>query len=378
MPLGSQRDLFDVPDEIAYLNTANMSPLLRSVREAGERALARRAAPWTIAASDWFSDVERLRNAFAGVMGVQSDGVALVPATSYGLAVAARNLAAKPGEQVVALAGEYPSNYYTWRRFCQRHGAELVVVDRTTDQTWTEAVLDRIGERTAVLAVPNVHWTNGSLLDLEVVVPAARQVGAAVVIDASQSLGAMPLDVERLQPDFLVSVGYKWLLGPLGVGCLYVAERYRDGEPIEENWINREGSEDFAALADYTEAYRAGARRFDVGQRTNFGLAPMAVAAVEQVLEWTVAGVAASLQEVTDEIGRRAAGLGYAVPAQDRHGPHMLGIDLPRDVATVVDRRLVASGVIASVRGSSLRIAPHLHTNESDIDRLLDCLAAAA
>ena len=199
-----------------------------------------------------------------------------------------------------------------------------------------------------------------------------------MVIDASQSLGAMPLDVERLQPDFLVSVGYKWLLGPLGVGCLYVAERYRDGEPIEENWINREGSEDFAALADYTEAYRAGARRFDVGQRTNFGLAPMAVAAVEQVLEWTVAGVAASLQEVTDEIGRRAAGLGYAVPAQDRHGPHMLGIDLPRDVATVVDRRLVASGVIASVRGSSLRIAPHLHTNESDIDRLLDCLAAAA
>ena len=378
MPLGSQRDLFDVPDEIAYLNTANMSPLLRSVREAGGRALARRAAPWTIAASDWFSDVERLRNAFAGVMGVQSDGVALVPATSYGLAVAARNLAAKPGEQVVALAGEYPSNYYTWRRFCQRHGAELVVVDRTTDQTWTEAVLDRIGERTAVLAVPNVHWTNGSLLDLEVVVPAARQVGAAVVIDASQSLGAMPLDVERLQPDFLVSVGYKWLLGPLGVGCLYVAERYRDGEPIEENWINREGSEDFAALADYTEAYRAGARRFDVGQRTNFGLVPMAVAAVEQVLEWTVGGVAASLQEVTDEIGRRAAGLGYAVPAQDRHGPHMLGIDLPRDVATVVDRRLVASGVIASVRGSSLRIAPHLHTNESDIDRLLDCLAAAA
>jgi len=378
MPLGSQRDLFDVQDEIAYLNTANMSPLLRSVREPGERALARRAAPWTIAASDWFSDVERLRNALAGVMGVHSDGVALVPATSYGLAVAARNLAAKPGEQVVALAGEYPSNYYTWRRFCQRHGAELVAVDRTTDQTWTEAVLNRIGERTAVLAVPNVHWTNGSLLDLEVVVPAARQVGAAVVIDASQSLGAMPLDVERHQPDFLVSVGYKWLLGPLGVGCLYVAERYRDGEPIEENWINRDGSEDFAALADYTEAYRAGARRFDVGQRTNFGLVPMAVAAVEQVLEWTVAGVAASLQEVTDEIGRRVAGLGFAVPAQDRHGPHMLGIDLPRDVAKVVDRRLVASGVIASVRGSSLRIAPHLHTNESDIDRLLDCLAAAA
>jgi selenocysteine lyase/cysteine desulfurase len=377
MALGSQRDLFDIPDEIAYLNTANMSPLLRSVRDAGERALARRAAPWTITAPDWFTDVERWRDAVAGVMGVDSDGLALVPATSYGLAIAARNLAANPGEQVVVLADEYPSNYYTWRRFCERTGADLAVVERTPDQTWTEAVLEQIDERTAVLAAPNVHWTNGSLLDLEIVVPAARQVGAAVVIDASQSLGAMPLDIAQLQPDFLVAVGYKWLLGPLGVGCLYVAERHREGEPIEENWINRAGSEDFAALVDYTDAYRTGARRFDVGQRTNFSLVPMALSAVEQILEWTVADVAASLQAVTDEIGRRAAELGFEVPMNDRRGPHMFGIDLPREVAQGLDQRLGASGVIASVRGSSLRIAPHLHTIETDIDRLLDCLATA-
>jgi selenocysteine lyase/cysteine desulfurase len=378
MPLGSQRDLFDVPDEIAYLNTANMSPLLLSVREAGDRGLARRAAPWTITAADWFSDVERLRDAFAAVMAVDSDGVALVPATSYGLAVAARNLAASPGDQVVVLADEYPSNYYTWRRFCGRTGAELVVVERTPDQTWTEAVLGQISERTAVLAVPNVHWTNGSLVDLEVVVPVARSAGAAVVIDASQSLGAMTLDVAQLQPDFVVSVGYKWLLGPIGVGCLYVAERFRAGEPIEENWVNREGSEDFAALVDYADAYRPGARRFDVGQRTNFGLVPMAIAAVEQIREWTVARVAAHLQTVTDEIGKRVADLGLVVPARDRHGPHMFGIELPRDIAQALDQRLAASGVVASVRGSSLRIAPHLHTNGSDIDRLVDCLGSVA
>jgi selenocysteine lyase/cysteine desulfurase len=378
LPLGSQRDLFEVPDELVYLNTANMSPLLRSVRIAGEQALARRAAPWSIAASDWFDDVERLRTALAGVMGVVSDGVALVPASSYGLAVAARNLTAVPGQQVVVLAEEYPSNYYTWRRFCARTGAELAVVERMPDQTWTEAVLDRIGDGTAVLAVPNVHWTNGSLLDLAAVVPAARRAGAAVVIDASQSLGAMPLDVAHLQPDFLVSIGYKGLLGPQGIGCLYVAERYRDGEPIEENWANRAGSEDFAALVDYTDEYRAGARRFDVGQRTSFGLVPMAVAAAEQILDWTVAGIAASLRAVTDEIGERVAGLGFSVPEQHLHGPHMFGIELPRDSARALGERLRAGGVIASVRGTSLRIAPHLHTTESDIDRFLDCLAATA
>jgi selenocysteine lyase/cysteine desulfurase len=165
------------------------------------------------------------------------DGIALVPATSYGLAVAARNLTAAPGEQVLVLAEEYPSNYYTWKRFCQRTHAELVVVAREAGQSWTEAVVARIGEQARIVAVPNVHWTNGSLLELGAVARAVRRAGAALVVDASQSLGAMPLDVAAIQPDFVVSVGYKWLLGPFGLGCLYVAEQHRDGEPLEETGL---------------------------------------------------------------------------------------------------------------------------------------------
>src|SRR5213078_1622437 len=119
---------------------------------------------------------------------------------------------------------------------------------REPGQSWTEAILGGIGERTRVVAVPNVHWTNGLVIELQAVAGAARRVGAAINIDASQSLGAMPLDMSAIQPDFVVSVGYKWLLGPFGLGCLYVAERHRGGKPLEENWINREGSEDFSAL----------------------------------------------------------------------------------------------------------------------------------
>jgi selenocysteine lyase/cysteine desulfurase len=377
MSIGSQRDLFEVPNEVAYFNTANMSPLLRSVREAGELGLARRAEPWRVKAADWFSDVERLRSSLASLMSVDSDGVALIPATSYGLAVAARNLDAVSGDEVVVLAEEYPSNYYTWRRFCERTGAGLVVVERERGQSWADAALAKVGERTRLVALPNVHWTNGALVDLDALAAAVREAEAAFVIDASQSLGALPLDVPRLQPDFVVSVGYKWLLGPFGIGCLYVAERHRGGEPLEENWINRQGSEDFAALIDYIDTYRPGARRFDVGQRTNFGLVPMAIAAAEQLLAWGVAGVAESLRAVTDEIARRALELGLAVPADERHGPHMLGIEVPREVARVVGQKLAERGVIASVRGSSVRIAPHLHTTEEDIDRLTDSLAAA-
>lgn len=375
MELGSQRQLFEVPDRVAYFNTANMSPLLKSVREAALDGLDRRAAPWEITSLDWFSDVERLRGAYARILGVASgEGVALIPAASFGLAVAARNLSAAPGEQVVVLADDYPSNYYTWRRFCVRTGAELVVASRESGASWSETVLAAICERSRVVAVPNVHWTDGALIDLAPVVAAARRVGAAVVIDASQSLGALPLDVAGLAPDFVVSVGYKWLLGPFGVGCLYVDERHRDGEPLEENWINRAGSDDFSALADYTDAYRPGARRFDVGQRSNFGLVPMAIAAAEQLLEWTPAGVAASLRAVTDRIAQQAVDLDLAIPGPHERGPHMLGIGLPRDAASAAARRLADSGVIASVRGSSLRIAPHLHTTEADIERLATVL----
>lgn len=377
MPVGSQRDLFDIPDGVAYFNTANMSPLLLSVREAGERGVARRASPWLVRSADWFDDVELLRDRVAELIGVGSDGIAFVPATSYGLAIAARNLDAAPGDRVVVLAEEYPSNYYTWRRFCRRTGAELSVVAREPGQTWTEAVISRIDDRTRVVAIPNVHWTNGALLDLAAIAAAVHDVGAAFVIDASQSLGALPLDIASLRPDFVVAVGYKWLLGPFGVGFLYVAERRRDGEPLEENWINRDGSEDFAALVDYKDAYRMGARRFDVGQRTNFGLVPMALAAVDQLLDWTVDGVASSLRPVSAEIGRRCAELGLGAPAAGDHAPHMLGIEIPREVARVLGDRLAERGVIASVRGSSLRIAPHLHSTQNDIERLLAALAAA-
>jgi selenocysteine lyase/cysteine desulfurase len=375
--LGSQRHLFEVPEEVAYFNTANMSPLLTAVREAGNAGLARRSEPWTVAADDWFGDVERLREAYARILGAETDGVALIPATSYGLAVAARNVTASPGDQVVVLAEEYPSNYYTWRRFCLRTGAELVVAERERGGSWTDAVLARISERTRVVAVPNVHWTDGSLVDLDTLVPVARREGALVAIDASQSLGAMPLDISRLRPDFVVAVGYKWLLGPFGLGCLYVDERHRDGEPLEENWINRAGSDDFAALVDYTDEYRPGARRFDVGQRTNFGLVPMAIAAAEQLLGWTIAGISASLRGLTDQIAQHAGSLGLATADRDQRGPHMLGIELPREMARAMAQHLSDRGVLASVRGSSLRIAPHLHVTQNDVDRLLSAITAA-
>jgi selenocysteine lyase/cysteine desulfurase len=376
-PLTDQRAKFVVDDEVAYFNTAALSPILRTVLDAGNAALDRRSKPWTISPPDWFIDSDELRSSFARLIGVEARSVALIPATSYGLAVVARNLSAKPGDRVVVLDEEFPSNYYTWQRFAARTGAELVVVKREPGQTWTEAIVDAIDERVVVASVPNVHWTNGALVDLPRVAASLRDAGAELVIDASQSLGSLPLDIATLRPLAVVAVGYKWMLGPYSLGYMYADPRLHDGEPLEENWILRAGSEDFTSLVDYHDAYRPGAERFDVGERSNFQLLPMSIAAVRQLTEWTVAQIAATLRLRTDEIVARAEQLGLTALPTNLRGPNFVGIELPRERTPAIAAALTTAKVIASVRGASLRLAPHLHNNADDIDRLIEVLRSA-
>jgi selenocysteine lyase/cysteine desulfurase len=374
-PLGPQRQAFDIPPDVAYFNTASLSPHLRRAREAGERALERRGRPWTIASEDWFSDTERLRGLFARLIGADAEGVALVPATSYGFAVAARNLGLRAGDRILVLAGEYPSGIYSWRAAARRAGAEIVTVAREAGQTWSDAILGILDERIRVVSVPQVHTTDGALVGLEAVAERTHALGARLVVDACQSVGVMPFDVERLRPDFLVTVGYKWLLAPFSLAYLYVAEEHRDGEPLEENWIARVGAEDFTGLDDYSDEYQPGARRFDMGARTSFNLTPMAIAAIEQLLEWRLPRIAATLAETTDVLAARAAELGLRPSPADRRGPHILGLDLPGEARARVLPALAAANCFVAMRGGSLRIAPHLHTTPEDVERLMSALA---
>ena len=184
----------------------------------------------------------------------------------------------------------------------------------------------------------------------------------------------MPFDVGAVRPDFVVTVGYKWLLGPLGVSYLYVAEEHRTGEPIEQNWIAREGSEDFARLVDYRDEYQPGARRFDVGQRTNFELVPMAIAALEQLGSWQVSRIAAMLSDVTGTIAAQATTLGLQLaPGRATRSAPARRAAVRRDARRGA-ADLAAAGCFAAVRGDVLRLAPHVHVTDADVDRLMEAL----
>lgn len=376
MILPCQRDLFDIPDDITYLNCAYISPLLRAAQEAGVAAVARKARPWRIMPRDFFSDAQVARDLFARLIGADAEGVALIPSASYGMAVAAANLRIAPGRRIVVLAEQFPSNVYPWQALAQRVGAVVETVPRPPDHDWTTAVVARIDERAAVVAVPNCHWTDGGLIDLPRVAERARAAGAALVVDATQSLGAYPLDVGAARPDFLVAAGYKWLLGPYSLGFLYVAPPYREGTPIEYGWLGRAGSEDFSRLVEYATDFQPGARRFDVGEHSNFILLPIAIAALRQLLAWGVSAIAATLAVITAEIERRAVALGlHPVPA-DRRASHLIGIRVPAGAADL-GARLAAANVFVSVRGHSMRVSPHLYNTQEDVRRLFSVLVGA-
>jgi selenocysteine lyase/cysteine desulfurase len=372
--LGDQRELFEMPEEISYLNCAYMSPQLRTVREIGERAVARKSRPWEITPDVFFEDTEKARALFAQLVGGDADGVAIVPSVSYGVAVAAANVSVQEGQRILILEDQFPSNVYAWRELAAQSGAKLVTVPRPTDHDWASAILELLDENVAVVAVPNCHWTDGSLVDLARVGERARELGTALVVDGIQSLGARPFDVAEVRPDFLISSVYKWLLGPYGVGFMHVGEQWREGTPIEHNWINRRGSEDFTQLVDYQDAFQPGARRYDVGERSNFVLLPMASEALRQLLEWGIENVAETIGSLTDLVEAEAEERGIeAIPAKSR-ARHMIGLRLGAGVPEDLAAQLARENVFVSVRGESVRVSPHLYNTAKDVERLFEVL----
>jgi len=375
-PLPLQRDAFDLPDGVAYLNCAFMAPQLRRVSEVGIAAVQRKQRPWTIGPADFFDHLERLRGLFAQLIRGDAEGVAVVPAASYAVSTAAANVSASGESRIVVLADQYPSNVYPWHDLARRSGASVVAVERPDDGNWTRAVVESIDERTVAVAVPNCHFMTGALIDVATIGEAARTVGATFVIDATQSLGVLPLDVNEVGADMVVAAGYKWLLGPYSVGYAWTAPHCRDWRPLEHHWAGREGSEDFAHLTSYTDTFRPGARRFDGGEASNFVLLPMALAALETVAEWSVERVAATVEPLTAAVVNGAAAIGLPVHAEP-HARHIVGLRLPVGSPAAVVQSLAEAQVHVSLRGESLRISPYVFNTADDVERLLAALRRA-
>lgn len=375
--LGSQRHLFDLPDDVAYLNCAYLSPLLKRSAAAGHAAVDRKLHPWEIKDADFVEGPEQLRAQFAALLGAEADGVAIVPSASYGLSIAAANVSMAAGQRAIVLAQQYPSNVLPWRDLAQRSGGEFVVVQRPSQGGWTEPLLAEIDERTAVVALPNCHWIDGALVDLVQVAQRTREVGAALVLDLTQSLGALPFDIAAVRPDFIACAAYKWLIGPYSVGFLYAAPHRREGAPLEPGYFVRNLDPWTIDIVGRRVNSEPHARRYDMAEAANFALLPIAAEGIRQIMEWGVANVQATLRRSTDRMAARARGMGLEVAPDAERAGHYLGIRFPSGIPNALMANLENRRVFVSRRGSSLRVTPHLYNHEEDEDRLFEALASA-
>ncbi len=374
--IACQKHLFDIPEGTTYLNCSYMSPQLRSVSDAGRAALARKEQPWRVTPADFFKESEQTRSVFADLIEANPDDIAFIPSASYGLAVAAKNLKVEEGSKIVLLADQFPSNVLIWQQLARQKNAEVILLKDPLRQGWDGLLLDAIDEGASIVALPNSHWTDGRLIDLNTVASRCRKTGTALVLDLTQSAGALPFSVKTIQPDFMITAAYKWLCGPYSIGFLYVHPKHQHGEPLEHNWINRKHSEDFARLVEYQAEFQEGARRFDVGERSNFMLMPMALVALNQLSDWQIPQIMQTIGVLTGNIAERAAALGLLVPPPSQMSPHFLGLGFPSGIPAGMLENLREEQVHVSIRGNSMRISPHLYNSQRDVDRLFSVLNA--
>lgn len=378
--LPCQRDLFDVPRDVCYLNSASYSPLPRKTLDAGRMAVARKGQPWTLDAGFAGRQYERARTAAARLINADADDIALIPAISYGVATMAKVLTIPRGSRVIVLENDHSSPVLEWHARADAQGFVVETVRQPADGDWTAAVLatiERSGAPPVGLAsISSVHWSDGGMIDVDTVQAALRRHGALFVIDATQSAGVVAMDVKTLDPDAVLFPTYKWLVGPYGRAFLYVAKRHHNGAPLEQTSAGRRNVNSENAVYFGDLGYVDNARRYDMGERDYFISLEMASIGMEMMAEWGAPAVRERLAMLTQRVTDGVRDLGLHILEPRLRAPHILSLGMSGGVPKALITRLAAENIFVALRLGRMRISPHVFNDEADIDRFVATLAA--
>ena len=381
--LTSKRSQFSISPQVTYLNCAYMSPLLKDAEKAGIHALRRKRNPVDIKPVDFFNESDLLREEYAKLVNCKdANRIAIIPSVSYGMANVAKNVNIKKDQHIVITTDQFYSNYHPWKALCDETGASIKSISAPDEfidrgKKWNERVLEAIDNNTKVVAMPNVHWVDGTRFDLEAIRKRANEVGALLIIDGTQSVGALPFDLQKIQPDALVCGSYKWLLGPYSIGLAYYGEHFTNGKPIEESWMNRLGSENFSDVS-YKESYKPGALRYEVGEHSNFIHVAMLIKSIQQLNKWKPERIQEYCSAITANSITKLKENGFSIEDEAWRGAHMFGIRLPKAAdLEKIKAFLLKHKIYVSVRGTAVRISPNVYNTEKDLERLTKVLLKA-
>lgn len=377
--------LFNLPDGVHFINCATRGPFSRAVEQAGIKAIGGfTPAIHQIKPDDFFEGAWVVRRLFSELVhNPDFERIAVIPSVSYGMAVVAQNLHRKPnlqaGQHILLTDGEFPSDVYAWERVVKELSLGIKTVampsGESVTQTWNTQILEAITPQTALVVVPHVHWQSGIKFDLEAISQRAKTVGALLVIDGTQSVGALDFDLQKIQPDALICAAYKWLMGPYSLGLAYFGPFFDDGIPLEESWMGRQESNLFYKLTDYQSNYRPKAYRYNVGEHSHFIQMPMLEVALREKLDWQPARIQAHCADLWRTITPQLAKKGIELEPEASRAHHLIGLRLPEGTDTLrVQEQLAESKVIVAARGQNIRVSPHLYNTPADMNALLAAL----
>lgn len=280
----------------------------------------------------------------------------------------------------MVVSEEFPSGYYAIEKWCSQNQKTLQTIKspetlEKRGERWNAAILEAINKDTAVVLMSTIHWTDGTLFDLKAIGKKCRENNGIFIGDGTQSVGALPIDVEAYQIDALICAGYKWLMGPYSIGLACYSEFFNNGIPLEETWVNRSNAQNFSGLTNYVDDYAPGAGRYNVGEYGNFILLPMMNAAIEQILEWKTENIQSYCHELTQPLIAYLRENGYWVEEDEFRAKHLFGFLLPPNISQeILLKKLQEKNIYVSVRGKAIRLSTHLFNTEEDINVLIKIL----
>ena len=375
----SQKHLFSLEEDVTYINGAFMSPLLKSASEIGKLQVDSKLRPYQITGNDFFSNVELVKKEFSTMINAANfDRIAIIPSVSYGIANVVKNVNIK-NKEILVVAEQFPSNIYPWMELEASQNAKLKVISppdtlESRGKKWNEYLLESINEETGMVAIAHVHWADGTLFNLKEIRKRTLEVGALLIIDGTQSVGAYPFDVNEIKPDALICAGYKWLMGPYGMGVAYYGSAFESGSPIEQNWINRKDSENFAELVNYQKKYQPGSGRYSMGEQSNFILLPMLLESLKQLNKWNVTEIQTYCEAITKAPIEKIREKGYWVEELGYRSSHLFGIRKQGLNVEKLKQQLEDNRIFVSIRGSSIRVSPNVYNTEEDLMKLVEIL----
>lgn len=368
------RKEFPVTEQFAYLNHAAVAPM---PRRATQRMAAMAEDVSRTGDQHWDDrnkETERVRGLAAQILGARDPReVSFCENTSTGLSAIAEGFVDwQPGDNVIGACLDFPSNVYPWMRLSD-YGVEYRQIPERDGRIDDGEVISRIDGRTRMVALSWVQYASGYRCDLARIGQVCRERGALLVVDVIQGLGALELNVERELVDVAVGSAHKWLLGPEGIGLLYVSDRIVERiRPTRSGWRSMRDQLGWTELrVDFNE----GAKRFESGTLNAYGITALG-ASLEILLEAGMPGMTEVERRVLSLTDRAAAGLaerGWQVISSRAKGETsgiVTAVHPDHDADETV-RKLAGRGVIVAARAGRFRVSPHFYNTEAEVDRLL-------